>query len=321
MQASVIHVLPPARAFSSDPLGLHCPLTSVHHLSFSSSSTSFIMAVDATQFLRNRKSKQRRVPSAATSRPAARPPVIVNPNPAAPNAGRPVAMAASTSTAPAEPVDKSKIVEIKLFSSGDLGGLRFNLMRLHSHLEVDPRHIPPPVLFNRKPRGGQAPPNIAYDAEGTPVGKYKYDNDGQAVMDAEGQQVVEPLTGPDLALVGGSGGQKKKKRAGVREIHEGDSEAIKMRREEAEPWVLESGNPTNVKAEPGSVEVKTETNSKMPERWVGMMQEQSNMGSVLIVDNGAHGGFNVVPLGRTYRFDPKRPFEVADIDEAHKRVS
>jgi len=278
------------------------------------------MAVDASQFLRNRKSKQRRVPSAAAPRPAGPPPAIVNPNPAAPNAGRPGSMATSTSAVPSPPVDKSKIVEIKLFSSGDLGGLRFNLMRLHSHLDVDPRQITAPVLFNRKPRGGQPPPNIAYDAEGTPIGKYKYDNDGQAVLDPEGQQVVEQLTGPDLALVGGAAG-KKKKRAGVREIHEGDSEAIKMRREEAEPWVLESGTSTNAKSEPGSVEVKSESTTKMPERWVGMMQEQSNMGSVLIVDNGSHGGFNVVPLGRTYRFDPKRPFEVADMDEAHKRVS
>ena len=209
--------------------------------------------------------------------------------------------------------------------------MRYNVMRMNHEHDVDPRMITEPVLFNRKPRGGQDKPYIAYDAEGTPVGKFVYDNAGKPVLGADGEHVVEVASGPDLSLVGGVGVRKKNKKATVRETYAGDAEAYRTRREEAEPWVLESGNAEanrkddEVKAEgvKGEQGVKREHSGgrsfHMPERWVGMMQEAQQTKTVLIVDNGS-SGFNVLPLGRTYLFNPKRPFDVPDVDVAHKRV-
>jgi hypothetical protein len=211
--------------------------------------------------------------------------------------------------------------------------MRYNIMRMNHEQDVDPRMITEPVLFNRKPRGGQDKPYIAYDAEGTPVGKFVYDNAGKPVLGADGEHVVEIASGPDLSLVGGVGARKKHKKATVRETYAGDAEAYRMRREEAEPWVLESGNAEanrkdeevkaeGVKGENGSGVKREHSGGRsfhMPERWVGMMQEAQQTKTVLIVDNGS-SGFNVLPLGRTYLFNPKRPFDVPDVDVAHKRV-
>jgi hypothetical protein len=48
--------------------------------------------------------------------------------------------------------------------------------------------------------------------------------------------------------------------------------------------------------------------------------EASTLPTVLLVNDGTDAGFKVVPMGRTYRFEPERPFKVLDPDAAHKLV-
>lgn len=303
------------------------------------------MTVDGYAFLRGKADKQRRARLAAARQTSGPVPAVVNPGAAnAPTNVAPGALPSAASspgasgpstgpTATGAPWNPANVVKVKLFSSGDLGGIRYNIMKMNHKQDVDPKMITEPVLFNRKPRGGQDRPYIAYDTEGTPVGKFVYDNAGKPVLGADGEHVVEIASGPDMSLVGGAGARKKHKKATVRETYAGDAEAFKMRKEEAEPWVLESGNAEanrkddEVKGEEG---IKGEEGVKreytggrsfhMPERWVGMMQEAQQTKTVLIVDNGSNG-FNVLPLGRTYLFNPKRPFDVPDVEVAHKRVS
>lgn len=305
--------------------------------------------VENFPFLRGKAAKQRRARNVASRRATGTGPVAASgattpagltpPSASSPASASGIASSSSIQhdpTSTGEPWHEKNVTRIKLFSPGDLGGIRYNIMKMNQEHKVDPRDITAPILMNRKPRGGQDRPIIAYDAEGTPVGKFVYDNAGKPVLGASGEHVVEIASGPDLSLVGGLDVKKKHKKATVRETYAGDAEAYRMRREEADPWVLESGNAeadrrdaAKVKAETAAkVEggVKFEADRKpdmakppMPERWVGMMQEQQQTKTVLIVDNG-QDGFNVLPLGRTYLFNPKRPFEVPDVETAHKRV-
>lgn len=226
-------------------------------------------------------------------------------------------------------VPSQNVTEIKLFSVGDSGGTRYNVMRMHSEHDVDPRNIPGPILLNRKPRHEAPRPYTAYDAEGKVVGKYVYDNEGKPVLDAESKQVVEQSTGPDLSLVGGvQEGKKKRKGKAIRDVYSTDVEMIKLKREENEPWVLESGQLRgmqshangSVKGEPGAVKAEEGSGqAKKSDRWTASYQEPTSMGTVLIIDN-QNGSFGVVPLGRTYRFIPDRPFETMDSDAANKEV-
>lgn len=282
---------------------------------------------------------QSRVPSARTARPVAnggpssqsgpsRPPTAAS----SPAGGLPSGLSSDSPSEDLPPgYDPAKAIELPLFSFGDLNGTRYNIIRMNTAQDVDPRQIPSPILMNRKPRGGPTLPTVATDEDGNVIGKYVYDNEGKPVLDAEGQHVVERTVSRDHNLVGGATGQKKRRGKAIREVYHADIEAVKLRREEADPWVLESGRPkvdnaNGVKSEAGPSGVKTENgragedHNKIADRWVGTMLQPSNMATVLLLDSGA-GGFNVVPLGRTYKFDPARPFTPLDPDAAQKAVS
>ncbi|OCF42449.1 transcription initiation factor TFIIF subunit alpha [Kwoniella heveanensis CBS 569] len=215
---------------------------------------------------------------------------------------------------------KANLTEIKIFSSAPNTGLRFNIMRLNTGQgsmgrDVDPTEISQPVLMNRKRPGPKAPPLFATDGEGKIIGKYVYDSAGKPVLDSEGKPVIErKAEGMDMSLVGsapdGTGGggnragSRKKMKKGTKEVFHQDIEIMRLRREEAVPWVLESGRPKE--------------KSAVPEHWVGRMQEPSALPTVLLVNDGTTEGFEMVPLGRTYRFDPERPFKALDSDAANK---
>jgi transcription initiation factor TFIIF subunit alpha len=275
---------------------------------------------DASLFLRKRKDKQRqRVPTAHLAPPLG--PSGSNPTSPRPVSGlSPVGLQAQSSNKPSPttgtPGSSAHITEIKLFSPHQPSDhqVRYNILKLNTSKPTDPRHIHPPILLNRKTPGPRQPPVYAFDDEGKPIGKYLYQPDGKPILDENGQQAIERRVEMDMSLVGTAPGQgeKKKGRRGVREVYHQDREVIRLRREEAEPWVLESGSPSQDGAS-GSTSI--------PDHWVGRMVEPSNMPTVLLVNEGENAGFTIRSLGRTYRFDPERPFKVLDPEAAHKLVS
>lgn len=278
---------------------------------------------DASIFLRKRKDKLR---GAARGQPG-------GPRPAPPNAGpsgplsRPVSSAPSPaasgiSALKSEPDAASTrspqagdpgVQVVKLFSAGvDPRLTRHNLIRLNTTRETPlPSLVTSgsPLYLNRKHPGPKEAPKFAYDDEGNLVGKLVYDEEGKPVLGADGQQVVERKAQADQTLIGGE--VRKRGRKGVREVYSIDREIIRLRREEATPWVLETGQSS--KLEPGQP-----TPSGYPEHWVGRMTQAGPLPSALLVPGGQ--GFQVVMLGRTYRFDPERPFKVLDSDAANKLV-
>jgi len=181
-------------------------------------------------------------------------------------------------------------------------------MKLNSGRDLDPTQISRPILMNRKQPGPRAPPVFSFGEEGKIIGRYIYDESGNPALGTDGKPMVDKKDEMDMSLVGtapGEGVQRKGKK-GVKEVFHQDIDVIRLRREENTPWVLESGQPKD--------------KSNIPEHWVGRMQEPSAMPTVLLVNDGRTAGFKVVPLGRTYRFEPERPFKVLDPDAAHKLV-
>ena len=214
---------------------------------------------------------------------------------------------------PAAPSDPSKMVEFKLLSGSSEDGLRYNMMRLAEARDIDPREIARPIFMNRKHPGAKAPPIFATDEQGQVTGRYVYDNEGKPVVDAKGERVVEKRSEKDMSLIGAAPDQsgRRKVKKGVKEVFHQDVNVIRLRREENTPWILESGNAAEER-EQGAV----------PAHWVGRMTEAAAMPSVLLVNDGTMGmGFKVVPMGRTYRFVPERPFKALDAEAAHKLVS
>ncbi len=199
-------------------------------------------------------------------------------------------------------------MEIKLYSTAPNSGLRYNMMKLNSLRDVDPTAITPPILMNRKQPGPKQPPQYAFDEDGKLLGRFVYDTKGAPILDEQGRPTIERREEMDMSLVGtGPGGIKKKSyKKGTKEVFHQDKDIIRLRREETDPWVLESGNP------------KVEKTGQ-PDHWVGRMMEPSTLPTVLFVNTGENG-FSVYPLGRTYRFEPDRPFKVLDSDAAHKLV-
>ncbi|WWC60559.1 uncharacterized protein I303_103133 [Kwoniella dejecticola CBS 10117] len=283
---------------------------------------------EAALFLRKRKDKDRR--SRVPSRPVGGPSGSTNNNVG--SSSRPNGIASSSSAAPAvkaEPGNGSSnsangknanITEIKIFSSGPDNGRRFNFMRLTHEKDIDPAQISKKILLNRKKPGPREPSKYAMDSTGKIVGKFVYDNEGKLVLDAEGKPVIErrpEVEGMDMSLVGqapegsedpqskvGKAPGKRKMKKGTKEVFHQDIEVMRLRREEASPWVMESDKP---KEKP-----------TIPEYWVGRMQEPSALPTVLLVNDGTTEGFEMVPLGRTYKFVPDRPFKVLDSDAANK---
>ena len=261
---------------------------------------------DSGLFIKKKKSKRPlqsiaravETPSGTASpRPSASAPTTPNPNANVEQSN------GESSTKP-----NANVIEFKLFSSGLNDETRYNLMRMNSVKDVDPRAISRPILLNRKVPGPKAPPTFAYDDQDRIIGRYVYDHEGQPLMDANGEHVVEKKTEMDMSLVGGAEGQPKRKaRRGVKEVYHQDIEVIRLRREENAPWVLESGKPKE--------------KAPMSEHWVGRMTQTSSMPTVLLVNDGKAGmAFKVLSLGRQYKFDPERPFKVLDPDAANKLV-
>ncbi|WWC68393.1 uncharacterized protein I206_102319 [Kwoniella pini CBS 10737] len=277
---------------------------------------------DAALFLRKRKDKDRR--SRVPSRPVGGPSSSTNNVSTASSSTRPNGVAscsasssAGVKTEPGTNGQNANITEIKIFSSGSDGGLRFNFMRLNHEKEIDPSQIGKNILLNRKKPGPREPSKYAMNKEGKIVGKFVYDNEGKLVLDSEGKPIIErkpEIEGMDMSLVGqapeeiedkiGKAPGKKKMKKGTKEVFHQDIEIMRLRREEASPWILESSKPKD--------------KSIIPEYWVGRMQEPSALPTVLLVNDGTTEGFEMVPLGRTYKFVPDRPFKVLDSDAANK---
>lgn len=232
-----------------------------------------------------------------------------------PSAVRPAASTPTPATAPAPtPARRNpNITEIKLFSSFG-GDDRYNIMRLNSSTQnVDITQIPGPLLLNRKDTDAEQQAKLfAYDESGAVVGKYVYDHDGKAVLDAEGKHVIEIKEKADASLIGGPERPKKSKK-GVKEVYHQDREIMRLRREETVPWVLESKTVSREAAQRGE-------GGRLPVHWTGHYQEPASLPTVLFLNNGNEPGFRVVPLGRSYKFEPDRPFKPIGVDEANRMV-
>ena len=188
-------------------------------------------------------------------------------------------------------------------------------MKFNHPKDFDPLAIQHPRLTRKQP-GEKVVPIIALDEEGHILGRYVYDNNGELLFGADGRPVIEQNEGMDMSLVGQAPGQAKRKQKNiVREVGDQDLEVIRLRREEALPWVLEAKDPSKTKNGSSS------SQGAQPEQWIGRMVESSTLPMVLFVNEGKGEGFNVVPLSRTYKFNPERPFKVLDADMANKMVS
>lgn len=270
------------------------------HSALSTTSNSSFYAysfIAMSAFLPRRKNKHReRLP--AHSRPSPSPtPAASSPHDSGPTS-RP-----SPSVKP-----QGNTTEFKLFSSGISESSRYNIMKLNSGRDIDPTQISRPILMNRKLSGPRAPPTFAFDDEGKITGRYMYDESGKPIIGPDGKPTVEMKSEMDMSLVGTAPGEgeRRKVKKGVKEVFHQDIDVIRLRREENTPWVLESGQPRD--------------GAGIPEHWVGRMMEPSAMPTVLLINDGRNKGFSVVTLGRTYRFEPERPFKVLDPDAAHKLV-
>jgi transcription initiation factor TFIIF subunit alpha len=188
------------------------------------------------------------------------------------------------------------------------------MMKFMSARDFDPTQITRPILLNRKQPGQKELPVHALDDAGKIVGKYQYDDTGKPILGTNGQPLIDRVdVGLDPDLIGGVPGQKRKLRKGVKEVFHQDLNVIRMKREEATPWVLETGTPRP--------EGQAQALGHVPEHWVGRMTEASSLPTVLLINDGRlESGFEIVPLGRTYRFTPERPFKTLDADAANKLV-
>ena len=245
-----------------------------------------VRMADAAVFLRKRKDKLRRARSVqlsatATPSPSAKPSLNLNGH----------ASSSSTSTS------NGHLIELKLYSMGDTG-LRHNIMKLNSTRDADPATLANPLL-TRKEAGPPELPKFLTDEKGEIIGRYIYDPSGKPLLDDNGDAVVEATS-------------RRARKKGVKEVFSQDLEVMRLRREEAVPWILESGDRSEGNEKPMD---------QMPEYWVGTMMEASTMPTVLLVNDVGSEGFSVVPLGRTYKFQPERPFKVLDPEAAHKLVS
>jgi transcription initiation factor TFIIF subunit alpha len=132
------------------------------------------------------------------------------------------------------------------------------------------------------------------------------------VLGEDGLQIIEIKEKADMDLIGGSEQRKARKKA-IKEVYHQEKNVMRLRREEATPWVLETGSP--------SQEVDGQVSGgKVPEHWVGRYVDPHSLPTVLFVNDGQSEGFQVIPLGRTYKFEPERPFKVLDPDASHKLV-
>lgn len=251
-----------------------------------------------------------RRPAGASAAAPSRPRAAAQPPKAAPKPASTSTSAASTVKAEPEPAN-DKIVEIQILSGDQSSGLRFNMMRLNTQRDVDLDALPKPVLMNRKQPGPKLLPTYAHDEDGKVIGRYVFDEEGRPILDAEGKPTIEKREEMDMSLVGTAPGQNSRRRGKriVKEVFHQDVDVIRRRREEMNPWVLESKTPSEG------------DKPAMPEHWVGRYVEPpKSMVPVLLVNEGEGASFTMIPLGRTYNFEPDRPFKVMDVDQAHKMV-
>jgi len=234
------------------------------------------------------------------------------PKPTLPTASSSQPSIPSSSSSSADVKPNPKITEIKLYSTDPGSNIRSSIMKFMSARDFDPCQITKPIYMNRKQPGAKELPVHALDDDGKIVGKYQYDEAGKPVLAANGQPIVDKVdVGLDPEMVGG-GSSKRKLKKGVKEVFHQDLNIIRMKREEATPWVLETGKPRP--------EGQAQALGHVPDHWVGRMVEQSSLPTVLLVNDGRESGFQVVPLARTYRFTPERPFKTLDADAANRLV-
>ncbi|ODO07389.1 transcription initiation factor TFIIF subunit alpha [Cryptococcus wingfieldii CBS 7118] len=266
---------------------------------------------DATLFLRKNKDKQRRRNASGVNRVASSssvPGLASRPKPSSLPASSSAASSPSVKPDPTPDV-KPDITEIRIMSTSPNNPLRFNLMRLNHSKTIDPADITQPILMNRKKPGPPEPPIYSLDAEGRINGRYLYDEAGKPVLDEDGKHMVDKKETIDMSLVGqapsdASGSKRKRTKRGTKEVFHQDIDIMRLRREEALPWVLESANP--------------QERPPQPEQWTGRMVEQGALGQVLLFNDGTGDGFELIPAGRTYKFEPERPFKPLDADAANK---
>ena len=267
---------------------------------------------------------------AAARRPTAGPPIagpstsiagttlprkqVGPPKPTLPTSQPSIPLISSSSNANGETKPNPYITEMKLYSTDPNTRTRSNLMKFMSARDFDPVNITKPIYMNRKQPGTKELPIHALNDEGKIVGKYLYDEAGQPVIAANGHPVIEKKdVGLDPDMVGNAPGTKRKLKKGVKEVFHQDLSIVRMKREEATPWVLETGKP--------KPEGQAQALGHVPEHWVGRMIEQNSLPTVLLVNDGRlESGFEIIPLGRTYRFTPERPFKTLDADAANKLV-
>lgn len=215
----------------------------------------------------------------------------------------------STAPSPASTDDgKPAYAEYQLFSS-PAPGHRFNIMKMNSSKPADPSRFPRPVMMTRKDPHGSLDDRFAYDEAGNVLGRWDFDEFGKPVLGADGKQTYTPdRVEADQSLVApGAGGKPARKRyqKATKEIHQVDKELMRFKREEALPWVLEGG-------------VQGQEQS---EKWIGRIQDTSDQAYVMFVLNEGSESFRVLPVGRKYKFEPNRTFNVLDVDQADAAVS
>lgn len=221
------------------------------------------------------------------------------------------AEAASSSAAPSPAStedSKPSYAEYQLFSSPDPGH-RFNIMKMNSLKAADPSRFPQPVTMMRKDPNGGLDDRFAYDEKGNVLGRWDFDDLGKPILGADGKQTYTPdRVEADQSLVApGEGGKPVRKRyqKTTKEIHQVDKEVMRFKREEAHPWVLEAGDQSK----------------EQSEKWIGRIQDTSDQAYVMFVLDEGSESFRVMPVGRKYKFEPNRTFNVLDADQADAAVS
>lgn len=245
----------------------------------------------------------------ATATPPRPPPKVAKPKPLP---RKPVGLTAAPAAATKpEPAD---LLEFQIVSAAPGQALRYNVMKMNSTKDIDPASLPRPIMLNRKQPGPRQLPQFAIDEEGKVVGRYVFDEEGKPVLDDDGKPVIEKRNEMDMSLVGSAPGTNNKRRGKrqTKEVFHQDIDVIRLRREEANPWILESKDK--------SPDDAPDAATRVPEHWVGRMVEQAALPTVLLVNNGNEANFTMLPLGRTYKFEPERPFKIMDADQAHKYV-
>jgi transcription initiation factor TFIIF subunit alpha len=245
--------------------------------------------------------------------------------------------------------------DYRLVSTGT-GGYKFNVLKFNTPSTIDPRTLPPPVLFNRKdPRqAGRPPPPVVDPNElSTEMGadgqliplvdlKPVLDIHGKPMLGRDGKiMYATGKRGPaaDLSLIAPGGGAVNNKKnlfkKKTKQVHKVDQEKMRLRREERYPWVLESGlpsvGPSSSSGPVGGAKIEEQeevqgdgqqgSEGKEADVWVGTMEDTSNQNYVMFVFEDDKDEFQVMDVRRWYKFNQRPAYETLDMDQAEELVS